>query len=366
VKPLVFAAALISACSASDEPVTMHSPVRPQVPDAGVAAPPQARAGGWTFAVMSDLHVPGRRGQVWPAVPRTVAALISHRPRFVIVTGDHTNGSATDGAAVVRRSASWWATASAALRPLRDAGIPVLPLAGNHDSYLAGQRALYAATFRDLDAWAAPLAIVSRHGDAGVAVDRAPFSYSFDVDGVHFALAHVVAQGLHREVAAWLAADLAHAADARSRLVFGHVPLSSVIRPPNRRFTARFGALLEAGHADAYIAGHEHVVWDEDVTLPHGGALRQVIVGCTSGYYDYSPWPAARARAGCVPDGPHALRCKMPNGGGVFELQPGRKGRMIEHDRNSFTLITVEDGRITAVTPMTVDARGQMAPFYLE
>src|SRR5690606_2340498 len=130
------------------------------------------------------------------------------------------------------------------------------------------------------------------------------------------------------------------------------------------------GGLLEAGGAAAYVAGHEHVVWDEDVRLPGGGSLRQILVGCTSGFYHWAPSPGARRRAGCAPAGAarYPLRCRMPNGGGEFLLAPNavNQGRVIQHHLNSFTLITIDGGAVTEVRPMTVDEAGRARPFYVE
>ncbi len=279
-------------------------------PGAGGAAGP-AKSPPWTFAVLSDIHMPRRNLAVVPELPRAIAAIAGLRPRLVVITGDHTNGGDDDSAATVAASGRWWKVFADQLRPLRDAGIPVLPVAGNHDAYLAGQRAHYAAAFADLAAWAAPLTLNAAAPAGGrVMLDRPPFSYSVDVDGVHLALAHVVTQGLHREVAAWLAGDLAKAAGAKLRMVFGHVPVSSVIQPPSRSFVASFGSLLEAGRAAFYVAGHEHLVWDEDVRLPGGSALRQVLVGCTSGFYNWSPSPSlARARPAARPTAASRIRC---------------------------------------------------------
>jgi hypothetical protein len=341
----------------------------PVAPGPGPAAP--AKRPPWTFAVMSDIHMPRRNLQVVPELPRAIAAIAALRPRFVVVTGDHTNGGDHDSPATVAASVKWWKVFADQLRPLRDAGIPVLPVAGNHDAYLAGQRAHYAAAFADLAAWAAPLTVnAAVPGGGQVMLDRPPFSYSVDVDGVHLALAHVVTQGLSREVAAWLAGDLATAAGAKLRLVFGHVPMSSVIAAPSRSFVASFGGMLEAGHAALYIAGHEHLVWDEDVRLPGGGSLRQVLVGCTSGFYNYAPSAAARERARCQPDGGgrYPLRCRMPNGGGEFLLAPNKAnhGRLVQRHLNSFTLITIDGGAVTEVRPMTVDEAGHARPFFEE
>jgi predicted phosphodiesterase len=321
---------------------------------------PSPARGRWTFAVLSDLHLPNPSAA---QITRVVAALTELRVRLVVITGDHTNGNAGDAPASY--GASGWPEVTTALRPLRDAGIAVLPVAGNHDSYTASQRAHYAAAFGDLAAWAAPLVLDSL---AGAGQARAPFSYSVDIDGVHLALGHVVGV-LQPEVAQWLAADLQAASGARHRIVFGHVPMASVVLAPNPRQVARLGAVLEAGQATLYIAGHEHVVWDEDVTLPSGTSLRQVLVGCTSGFYQYAPSEAAKRRARCTPIADptrrEPVRCTMPRGGGIFELARGRKQRHLQHARITFTLVTV-DGESIDVQPMTLDSAGRAVSFYLD
>ena len=328
--------------------------------DAGMSLVPPP--GAWTFVVLSDLHLPNYPANM-KITGETIAALIALRPRAVIITGDFTNGTVLGGV-----SARWWKTVRTALEPLRFAKIPVLPVAGNHDTYGPAQKAAYAAAFADLDQWAAPLVV---HPAAAGGVAHAPFAYSVDIDGVHFALAHVVAQRLEPSISEWLRADLADAKSARARLVFGHVPMSSVVTPPNQKFVKQFGAVLEQGHADFYIAGHEHIVWDELAGLPAGGRLHQVLVGCSSGFYNFGPSKSSQGRAACVPTEPPpgskkqlVLRCAMPNGGGGFLLAPGRKKRLIQHHKNSFTIFTVDGANIT-VQPMTLDAKGHPVPFYL-
>jgi predicted phosphodiesterase len=311
----------------------------------------------WSFAVLSDLHLPNPRVAT---VDRTIEGLIALGVRLVVVTGDHTNGS--DKVDHRRgRVKAWWASVTDALEPLHDAGIAVLPIAGNHDTYLSWQREGYEQAFGDLGRWAAPFTV---NPSTGRGLARSPYSYSLDFDGVHFALAHVVDQAIDRDVADWLTDDLAAAANARLRLVFGHVPLFSVIRRPARQFVDRFGPILEHGHADFYVAGHEHITWDETFSLPSGDALRQVTVGCTSGFYVFSPSKAAQQRAACERQGARGtLSCTMPNGG-RFELARDRSQGMIEHDANTFTVFTVT-GDDVQVTPMTVDSDGHLHAFYL-
>lgn len=311
----------------------------------------------WRFAVLSDLHLPNPRSAV---IDRTVSALIGLGVRLVVVTGDQTNGSAGVDHRRGRVNA-WWAAVTGALAPLRDAGIPVLPIAGNHDTYLAWQREGFEQAFGDLERWAAPLQV---HPAAGRGFARAPYSYSVDVDGVHLALANVVDQSIDRDVASWLTDDLAGAAGARVRIVFGHVPLFSVVQRPARSFVDQLGAILARGNVDFYVAGHEHVTWDETFEVGAGHALRQVTVGCASGFYVFVPSKAARARAGCEPRGSRGqLSCTMPNGG-RFELVRDRSQRMIEHDVATFTVFTVNRDDVQVI-PMTVDDGGHPVAFYL-
>ena len=319
--------------------------------DLGAAGPQH-----WSFAVLSDLHLPNPRSAV---IDREIAALIPMGVRFVVVTGDHTNGSAVVDHRRARVNA-WWTSITNTLAPLREAGIPVLPIAGNHDTYLAWQREGFERAFGDLARWAAPLEV---HPATGRGFARAPYSYSVDVDGVNLALANIVDQDVDRDVAAWLTDDLAAATNARARMVFGHVPLFSVIKRPARHFVEQLGAILARGRADFYIAGHEHVTWDETFPLGAGELLRQVTVGCASGFYVFAPSKAARTRASCEATGPRTQRCTMPNGG-PFELVRDHASRMLEHDAATFTVFTV-NGDDVEVTPMTVDAEGHVHAFYL-
>jgi predicted phosphodiesterase len=336
------------------EPMVSTDAVRE--PLAGLAAAP-ANPKQWRFAVLSDLHLPNPRSAV---IDREVAALIAMKVRFVVVTGDHTNGASVVDHRRGRVNA-WWSSVTGVLAPLRDAGIPVLPIAGNHDTYLPWQREGYEAAFGDLDHWAAPLEL---HRAEGHGFARAPYSYSVDVDGVHLALANIVDQSVDREVSAWLTDDLATAANARLRFVFGHVPLFSVVKRPPHGFVEQLGGILARGKVDFYVAGHEHVTWDETFAVGAGELLRQVTVGCASGFYVFAPAKAARTRAACEPSGPHGrLRCTMPNGG-QFEIVRDRSQRMIEHDSATFAVFAVTGDHVQ-VTPMTVDDDGEARAFYL-
>ena len=256
----------------ADEP---HQPT-------GVPLHPDEPPPRLTFAVLSDLHTPND-GVVAPPIGRMVDALLALHPRFVVITGDFTNGATTDGAYRQRKAELWYEAVRIALAPLDAAGIPVFPIAGNHDSYQDGHRRQYLTAWADLVARAAPIAIRTRPtGGAAYRLDAAPFSYSIDVDGVHLAFAHIVDQHVAPEVLAWLDQDLAAAAGSRASIVFGHVPAVSIMTTPFPPFARQIGDTLARHGAAAYVAGHEHLVWDETHDLG-SSRLHQIVVGCSSG-----------------------------------------------------------------------------------
>jgi predicted MPP superfamily phosphohydrolase len=354
---VLVAATLGCASSAPPRPASERAPS--PGPSAERAPSPRPSA-PWTIAVLSDLHV-AVDGSIPSKLHQVVAAVIASRPRVVVVTGDFTDGNPRDLAGRILQAPRWWGAARRALEPLRAAGIPVLPVAGNHDSYLPAYRIAYAAAWRDLDRWAAPLEIWgNRQRAQGIALDAAPFSYSVDVDGVHLVLAHIVDASLDPAVARWTAGELATARGARLRLVFGHVPVSSIVVEPRRPVVTQLGGILAAGHADLYVAGHEHLVWDDDVALAGGASLRQLLVGTASAPWQFGPSADARRRAQCV-DRDSRLRCIMPHGGAPFELRRERD-RWLEPQPYTFTLITIY-GRAIIARALAVDDRGQAVPF---
>lgn len=318
--------------------------------------------------VLSDLHFPNPKRAI---IDKEVAAIVAMKPRFVVIAGDSTNGNASDTPGIVAGTDKGWALLAEALEPLRAAHIPVLPVAGNHDSYLAGHRARYA-TAMDLSKWAGSL-LSSVHADTGSSkLAKAPFVYSLDLDGVHLAFTHVVSQAVDPDVASWLEADLASEAarTARLRIVLSHVPAHSAMADkPNAKYVASYGALLEKGKVDVYISGHEHFVWDEDMPFPHGGTFHQIEVGCAGGVYNYGPSKTSQEHAHCEPIKDRHRRspmaCTMPHGGGKFEISAERKGRMIQHEHATFSAITV-DGTVVEATPMRIGPNGTAIPFYLQ
>jgi calcineurin-like phosphoesterase family protein len=112
----------------------------------------------WTIAVVSDLHIP-RNGSIPTMLRQVVAAVIASQPRVVVVTGDLTDGDPWDLPWRIHEAPGWWRAARQSLEPIRARGIPVLPIAGNHDSSLPVYRMDCMTAWDDLDRWASPLAI---------------------------------------------------------------------------------------------------------------------------------------------------------------------------------------------------------------
>ena len=305
----------------------------------------------FTFAVLSDLHLPAKADEsVRASARRMIAAVIAEKPRFVVITGDFTNGERGESKGEVKFKRHAWASVEKLLQPLREAGIPVLPAPGNHDTYLRGQREHYQA-FADLERWAAPMKVERSAG----------LSYGVDVEGVHLSVAEIVDQHLSPETAAWLERDLERAKGARLRIVLGHVPVSSVMGTPSPHFVEHLGGILAEGKADLYVAGHEHLVWDENVRLPDSSSLRQILVGTATGFYDFGPSGPSKQRAGCRRHGAR-MRCRMPNGGTPFELRRNYFHHWIQAQRATFTLLTVDGTAVTARV-VAVDKNGRTSDF---
>ncbi|MBI3555505.1 MAG: metallophosphoesterase, partial [Deltaproteobacteria bacterium] len=190
----------------------------------------------------------------------------------------------------------------------------------NHDTYRDVHRQAYEEAFRDLPQLAAPYKINSG--------GKPPYHYSVDVDDVHLSLLNIVDQQLPKDVASWLKDDLKSAAGARYRFAFGHVPMHSEMGRSNQEFARELGGILTAGRVEAYVAGHEHLIWDENVCFDDQHTIRQLIAGTASfGYhrdpgaaYNFPLSPAIYHRYCGINGDP--LLCRMPNGGYLFKLMP--------------------------------------------
>lgn len=212
--------------------------------------------------------------------------------------------------------------------PVLETGTYVFPVPGNHETeckacgkaakveneqaYTANMADLILDTSRFVNLLgSAPLNV--NYGPAvgyspdGLTTDQSKLSYSFDYQGLHFAVINTDPVGQENSApAAWLAADLAAASGrgVKRFFVFGHKPaytyayatgvagsgLDATTASTVKRDA--FWNVIEQYHA-TYFSGHMHTY---HISQPKGGAY-QVIVGSGGSPFDPS---AALAAAGAL------------------------------------------------------------------
>jgi hypothetical protein len=205
------------------------------------------------------------------------------------------------------------------MAPVMETGTYVFPVPGNHETQCKAcgkvakveNEAAWAANMGDLIVdttrfttllGAAPENV--RFGPAagaspdGLTTDQSKLSYSFDFEGLHFAVVNTDPVGKDaRAPTEWLRADLAAAAarGAHRFFVFGHKPaytyayLANSATPPSGldappgTIAARdaFWDVIEA-YSATYFCGHEHIY---NISRPRGGAY-QVLVGAGGSPFD--------------------------------------------------------------------------------
>ena len=314
------------------------------------SAPPAAEP-GWKFAVLSDIHVGSREDpalSIGSFLKSAVQSLVRERPDFVVLTGDLTRGNPDDNVplAKVRK---WWLNISEAVRPLQAAGIPVLPIPGNHDFYTPAHRKAYEEAWKYFEPALAEFALQG----------SPPLYYSFTRKNAHFSLIKAVDQDLSPDVEAWLRKDLKQAEGAGLRFVFGHVPMASAMAKPSVSFKKQLGGLLAGGHVAAYICGHEHLNWDE-VLRVNDWPFRQIIVGSAMDKPYTFPVRKELYAAHCRScDG----QCMMPATGKHFATDPKDRLQKVRQVLYMFEVGSALEGGYSAV-PYTLDESGGLLPFY--
>lgn len=300
----------------------------------------------YSFAIVSDIHLKSS-GQVQPAFVEVCRQLTDMQPRFVVMGGDATVGNERDGVPK-EKVIGWWKSLREAMSPLTAAGIPILPIAGNHDYYTDAQRQGYAAAWANVADEAASLAVLG---------GKPPLYYSFVLDEVYYLFLHVVDQELESRVESFIKQELDSdaAKGAALRLAFGHVPLVSMMGRTNLGFCRQLGELLAKGGVAAYFSGHEHLVWDQALAFDEY-QLRQVHVGTASGCYHFP-----------LSERTHAAHCegsggKLPYTGKPFQLRPGTREQLDEVTLAWVTITSNEMGTTYDVQPLTL-RDGQLVEF---
>ena len=210
--------------------------------DGGQGGLPAAGA-PWRFVVVGDTHVTETGA---PIASEMVPFLVAERPRLVLFPGDVVQaGKQCTAAQMVAQLGAF----KEVMRPLRDAGIAVYPVRGNHEADAIGSADAWLSAFTGEDA-------LPTRGPAG----EVGFSYAFEVENALFVgLDDYVS--LHRVNQAWLDAELA-ASTLPHVFVFGHEPAFKSFHTdclgsaPLER-DAFWSSLSRAG-AKVYLTAHDH------------------------------------------------------------------------------------------------------------
>ena len=175
---------------------------------------------GFRIAVISDGNGPYGAIQQAEGVEAAVRALVERiRPDLVVHNGDLVAGQKR-GIGRDRLRAMWEEYLRVVARPLRAAGIPLVPVPGNHDASPSG-RLPDREVFREI--WTRPenRPPVDFVDDAGY-----PLRYAFRAGGALFAVLDAPTGRTGADDPAWLARVLGGGGDPpeKTRLVFAHVP----------------------------------------------------------------------------------------------------------------------------------------------
>jgi hypothetical protein len=231
----------------------------------------------WRFVVVGDTHVTETGA---PIASEMVPFILAQRPRLVLVPGDIVQaGKQCTAAQMVAQIGAF----KEVMRPLRDAGIAVYPVRGNHEADAIGSAGAWQEAFRDADA----LPTRGPEGEVG-------FSYAFEVENALFVgLDDYVT--LHHVNEAWLDAQLAGSAQPHV-FVFGHEPAFKSFHTdclgsaPLERDT--FWRSLSGAGAKVYLTAHDHFRDLARIDDGNGRAdddVYQYIVGTGGGPFPPAP-----------------------------------------------------------------------------
>lgn len=225
-----------------------------------------------------------------------VKHMISTQPKVILGIGDYIDGEKTslsDSTYV-----SMWNSFTKKVLSLIDISrIPFAPTPGNHDAYYNQEREIYQ------DYWDV------NKPDLQFADDRNyPFYYSFVKEGVFFVSLDDAKYGSLKNRTAqlnWLKEQLssAQARSAKARVVYGHIPLYSIVsssansstvyengvikgeRRVNGSFTLE--SILLSYNVDLVIFGHSHGFYAGHYVYPDGKKLMVVSTPCAGGSQRY-------------------------------------------------------------------------------
>src|SRR5690554_5752048 len=258
-EPLVLQTRASDSAQATASRTEAHSGPESQAPDeyrpqSRVQQTPAAAAPAdeaLVFAVVSDLN--GRYGEVDYAdgVHESVRWLVEDvRPDLVVSTGDMVAGQR----AGLDYEAMWAGFHAAVTTPFARAGIPFAVTPGNHDA--SAGAGYYQERIHFAQQWRA------HRPDVEFVDDRFyPMHYAFKAKGVLFVSLDATMVGpIDAPQRRWLREVLQANADARAKVVYGHLPLYPVSQGRENEILRdeKLEQMLNEFDVDMMISGHHH------------------------------------------------------------------------------------------------------------
>ncbi|MEN6373287.1 MAG: metallophosphoesterase [Smithella sp.] len=309
-----------------------------------VAAPLQEYRSSWKFAVVSDTQGNNKsKACINDAVVQAIADDIAReKPDLVIVAGDLVNGWFRNGGTDYDAQYKNW---KGAMGSVYQAGIPVFPIRGNHDS--GPERLALPPLPANLEPPADTLIQMKKVFRKIFAEPYIPQSGPVGEEGLTYSFVHKNAFFIcldqftgeqHKVNQAWLDRQLAQNQTPHI-FVYGHEPAFGTGHKDNLGFfsndrDAFWNAIGRAG-GKIYFCGHDHFYNRTLISDDTGRPIRQIILGTGGG--------VLRKWSGLYQD-KKRVKCEYHNG-----------------DHHGYVLVTVAEMRVTItwkalMKPGTIDA----------
>jgi acid phosphatase type 7 len=273
----LIASGLVLACATAESPRLPFNPE--QVPE----RPANERS--FRFVAISDLNGPYGSTTYNEHVHASIALIQGLRPELVLSAGDLVAGQRR-GFTDEQIWAMWDGFTDAVTAPLQAAGIPFVPVAGNHDASgyaaFANERAIFEEHWRKPE---------QRPNLDFIDDEHYPYYYSFRHKGAFFmALDVTTLERLPPELWTWMEDQLTKAQDYDLRFASCHVPPfpvaqgreHEIIRAPDNE---RLRQLFVEKNVDVFFTGHHHAYFKGRkkglnlVSLNCAGSGPRVLIG---------------------------------------------------------------------------------------
>lgn len=214
--------------------------------------------GGWCFAVVGDTHVP----QAY-TIKKIVPSLIANQVEVILFVGDLIQGGKRQTAQGMYEELSQWQELT---KPLRDAGIKIVAIRGNHEADIKGD---------NLKPWKE---LVSPD-----------LNLMYSYRNITFIGMDNYLNGEHTVDTGWLQKALKKVNKEHIIVPFGHEPAFScntfhpVCLDADDSNRSKFWSLLEEYGIDYYFCGHTHQY--NHCTVTHNGkTIHQIVSGGGGGF----------------------------------------------------------------------------------